>query len=91
MGFSCRKGSVVMYSPRQGDIVFLDFSPQSGHELSPSINIAPKGAVGKWQDLHNIYCESLKIRQCIVCKSYFPTAPFLGVNFTVSSQPEINF
>lgn len=32
MGFSCRKGSVVMYNPRQGDIVFLDFSPQSGHE-----------------------------------------------------------
>lgn len=32
MGFSGRKGSVLMYQPRQGDIVFLDFSPQSGHE-----------------------------------------------------------
>lgn len=21
-----------MYNPKQGDIVFLDFSPQSGHE-----------------------------------------------------------
>lgn len=21
-----------MYTPRQGDIIFLDFSPQSGHE-----------------------------------------------------------
>lgn len=32
MGFSCWEGSVVMYNPKQGDIVFLDFSPQSGHE-----------------------------------------------------------
>lgn len=32
MGFSCWKGSMVMYHPKQGDIVFLDFSPQSGHE-----------------------------------------------------------
>lgn len=32
MGSSCWEGSVVMYNPKQGDIVFLDFSPQSGHE-----------------------------------------------------------
>ena len=32
MGRSCWKGSVVMYIPKQGDIVYLDFSPQSGHE-----------------------------------------------------------
>lgn len=32
MGFPCWKGSVVMYNPKQGDIVFLDFSPQSGLE-----------------------------------------------------------
>ena len=25
---------MVMYNPEQGDIVFLDFSPQSGHEQS---------------------------------------------------------
>lgn len=32
MGFSCQKGSVVMYNPKQGDIVFLDFSSQAGRE-----------------------------------------------------------
>ncbi|MCI8572641.1 MAG: type II toxin-antitoxin system PemK/MazF family toxin [Lachnospiraceae bacterium] len=32
MGSSCWKGSVVMYNPKQGDIVLLDLSPRSGHE-----------------------------------------------------------
>ena len=51
-----------MYNPKQGDIVFLDFSPQSGHEQAgrrPGVVISNEQFL---RELNLLWCVRLQIQ-----------------------------